>query len=138
MFGYTYKMIIEDYILNYLIFYIFLEIYEVQWQKAKTLAGMLARMYQYYQKSIFLFLLMHPTFYFAIGFMVLTNYNTYAIIMVVIKAIDILTKMTLIKQLFIERDIPQEMSLALLSPLKSYMPYIGLIIYPPLVYMALI
>ena len=130
-------MIIEDTILNYMIFYILLEVYEVSWQKAKTLADMLARMYKYYDKSVFLFLLMHPTLYFSIGFMVLSDYNFYATLLFMIKSVDIITKMSLIKQLFIDKDIPQEIAVALMSPLKGYMPYVGLLLYPPLIYMAL-
>jgi hypothetical protein len=131
-------MIIEDYIINYLVFYILLEIYEVQWQKAKTMAGMLARMYQYYKKSVFIFLLMHPTFFFVSGFMILSDYNVYAIILFVLKSLDIVTKLLLIKQLFIERDISEELSYALLAPLKEYVAYVGVFVYTPFVYMALV
>ena len=62
---------IDDLILNYILLFIILEIYEISWQKAPSIMGMLIRMYKYYSKSIFLFLLMQPTFYFAIGFAML-------------------------------------------------------------------
>jgi len=128
----------EDYILNYILLFALLEIYEVQWQKAHTMIGMLSRMYQYYQKSIFLFLVMHPTFYFAIMFTMLSEYNIYAIILLLIKTVDIITKMLLIKQIFIQKDISDELKVVLFMPLNDFMPYIGLLVYPPLIYMALL
>ena len=127
---------IEDTLLNYLILYIVLEIYEVQWQKANTMIGMLARMYEQYRKNIFVFLLMHPTFSFALMFGMITNYNEYALILLGIKTIDIVTKMVLIKKVFIDKQLSEEMTLALLAPLNKFMPYIGLLVYPPLIYLA--
>ena len=126
---------LEDTLLNYIILYLFLELYEVQWQKANTLIGMLARMYEQYKKSVFVFLLMHPTFYFAIMFMMVSNYNEYAIALFMIKGIDVATKMVLIKKVFIDKELSEEMSLALLQPLHKLLPYIGVLVYPPLIYM---
>ena len=127
---------IEDTLFNYLLLYTLLEIYEVWWQKATTMLGMLARMYEHYRQNIFVFLLMHPTFYFFALFMLFTNYNGYAVALFVIKGVDIATKMVLIKKVFIEKELSEEMSVALLTPLHFLMPYIGLVIYPPLIYMA--
>ena len=123
--------------LNYIFLFLFLEIYEVQWQKAQTLMGMLARMHRRYEKSIFLFLIMHPTFYFAIGFMILSEYNVYAITLFVIKAVDVAMKIVVINKVFVEKELTQELTLALLTPLRKWFPYIGLIAYPPLIFLAL-
>ena len=128
---------IDDLILNYIFLFVLLEIYELQWQRAQSVMGMLARMYQYYKKSIFLFLIMHPTFYFAIGFMVLTDYNIYASTLFLIKMFDIGTKIFLIKQIFIDEDISKELTLALFAPLNSFVLYLGLTIYLPLIYLSL-
>ena len=130
-------MIIDDLILNYIILFVFLELYEVSWQKASTLMGMMARMYQHYSKNIFLFLIMHPTFYFSIGFVMLSDYNPYALALVLIKTVDIATKILLLEQIFVKKELSHEMSLALLAPLNKFMPYIGLSIYPFLIFFAL-
>ena len=127
---------INELILNYIIIYIFLEIYEVQWQKATTMVGMLARMYEYYKKSVFLFLIMHPTFYFSIFIMLVSNYNMYAVFFFSIKVLDIGMKIMLIKQVFIDKEISHELSLALLTPLNKYLPFMGLVVYPPFIYLA--
>jgi hypothetical protein len=129
---------IDELILNYLILFVLLEIYEVSWQKAQTVMGMLARMYQHYSKNIFLFLIMHPTFYFAIGFFMITNYNVYAMVLLLIKAVDIIVKILLIQQIFVKKEVSQELALALLSPINNFFPYIGLLIYPPLIVLAIL
>jgi len=127
---------IEETLLNYLLFYIVLEIYEVQWQKANTILGMLARMYEQYRKNVFVFLLMHPTFSFALIFAMMMNYNENALLLLAIKTIDLALKMLLLKKVFIEKNISQEMTLALVAPLNKFMPYIGLLVYPPLIFLA--
>jgi len=127
---------IEDLYL-YIIIYIVLELYEVQWQKAQTIMGMLARMYAYYSKNVFLFLLMHPTFYFAVWFVLETNYNGYAVTLLLFKAADIITKMVLIKRVFIDKDLDEQMQLSLFMPIGDYLPYAGLLLYPFFIYMAL-
>ena len=128
---------INELILNYIIIFLFLEIYEVQWQKATTMVGMLARMYEYYKKNIFIFFIMHPTFYYGIFFMILTNYNLYAVFFFSMKALDIAMKILLIKQVFIDKEVSNELSLALLAPLNKFLPYLGLVFYPSLILLAL-
>ncbi|MDB2562429.1 hypothetical protein N9X61_02365 [Sulfurimonas sp.] len=128
---------INELILNYIIIFLFLEFYEVQWQKATTMIGMLSRMYEHYKKSIFLFFIMHPTFYLAIYLMLITEYNTYAVFFFSLKLLDIAMKVLLIKQVFIDKKVSEELSLALLAPLNKLLPYIGFIFYPTLIFLAL-
>ncbi|MCK4875342.1 MAG: hypothetical protein KAR81_07065 [Sulfurimonas sp.] len=99
--------------------------------------GMIIRMNNYYSKSIFLFLIMQPTFIFSIGFFILTDYNIYAMILLFIKTVDVVTKILLIEQVFTKRKLSQEMSLILLAPINNFLPYMGLLIYPPLIALAI-
>jgi hypothetical protein len=128
---------IDDLILNYVLLFVFLELYEITWQKAPSIMGMVIRMYRYYSKSIFLFLLMQPTFYFSIGFVMLSDYNVYAMLMLFLKTFDVATKILLIEQVFTKRELSQDLSLILLAPINSFLPYMGLLIYPPLILLAL-
>lgn len=128
---------IDDLILNYVLLFVFLELYEITWQKAPSIMGMVIRMYRYYSKSIFLFLLMQPTFYFSIGFVMLSDYNVYAMILLFLKTVDVATKILLIEQVFTKRELSQDLSLILLAPINSFLPYMGLLIYPPLILLAL-
>ena len=128
---------INDLILNYVLIFIFLELYEISWQKAPSIMGMILKMYKYYSKSVFLFLVMHPTFYFSIGFAILNDYNFYAMILLLIKTADVATKIILIEQVFTKRELSQELSLILLAPINSFLPYMGLFIYPVLIFLAI-
>ncbi len=129
-------MIIDETIIKFTLLFIFLELYEVSWQKAPSMLGMLVRMHEQYVKNIFLFLVMQPTFYFAIGFAMITNYNPYALTLLFIKTIDVATKIILIEQVFVKKEISNELHVALVAPLHFLLPYIGLGIYPFLVVLA--
>ena len=128
---------INDVIFNYILIFIILEIYEISWQKAPSIMGMLIRMHKYYKKSIFLFLIMQPTFYFAIGFAMLSDYAPTALILLFIKTFDIATKILLIEQVFTKKELSQDLSLILIAPINSFLPYIGLLIYPVLIALAI-
>ena len=128
---------VNELVLNYVLLFIFLEFYEVQWQKAQTIMGMLARMYQYYSKNVFLFLLKHPTFYFSIGFMMLSDYNIYATALVSIKTVDIVAKILLLEQVFRKRELSEDLTMSLLAPINSLLPYIGVVFYPILIVLAI-
>ena len=124
---------INEVAINYILLFILLEFYEISWQKAPSIMGMLIRMHKYYSKSIFLFLIMQPTFYFSIGFAILTDYNISAMILLFIKTADIATKILLIEQVFKKRELTQELSLVLLAPINAFLPYMGLVLYPALI-----
>jgi len=130
-------IIIDELILNYIFIFILFEFYEISWQKAPSIMGMIIRMHKYYSKSIFLFLIMQPTFMFAIFFFILTDYNIYATILLFIKIVDVVTKILLIEQVFIKKKLSQDLSLILLAPINSFLPYMGLFIYPILIILAI-
>ncbi len=118
--------------------YIVLELFEVQWQKADTLRGMLAIMYRYYHSSVILFLLLHPTFYFTIYLAMITDYKVAILTVLLIKSIDIATKILLLRQLFEEESLSPQLLSLLDTPLHRVMPYLGIIVYTPLIVMGLL
>jgi len=124
---------LESYVQNYVLLFILLEIYEIWWQKAETLLGMLARMYEHYYKSVWLFLIMQPTFIFSIGFMTLSNFNIYSVILFGLKASDIVAKIFLIEKVFVEKEFSEELSVMILAPINKVFVYMGLLIYPSLI-----
>jgi hypothetical protein len=116
--------------------YLLLEFYEIQWQRADSMMGMLIRMYPHYKKSPLLFFAMHPTYYYVIFLLLAMNEYTALLLMLFIKTVDIAAKVLLIQQVFEKRQLSHEMSLMLLTPLHPLMPFIGMLIYPPFIYMA--
>lgn len=121
----------------YVALYIALESYEILWQKADSMMGMLLRMHRYYARNILLFLLMHPTYYFVIYLVLEQGLSPLLGVILFVKTFDIATKIVLIEQVFVKRKLSQEMTMMLLTPLGNWMPYIPLLIYPPLLFAAL-
>ena len=119
-----------------LIVYVALELFEIQWQKADNLIGILGNLYRYYRKNIILFFLMHPTFYFGIGLAMITDLSFSAVALVFIKTVDMATKIMLIQQIFEKKELSPEMSAMLLAPLHPLMSYLSVFVYTPLVYFA--
>lgn len=117
--------------------YMVLELYEVSWQRADSMMGMLARMHRYYRKSPLLFFVMHPTYAFIIY--LLLEYGTLVslLAMLFIKTVDIIVKVLMMQQVFEKHQLSQEMSAMLLAPLHPWMPYVGLVVYPPFIITAL-
>ncbi len=116
-----------------MLLFVFLEAYEISWQKAPSIMGMLFRMYKHYKVNVFLFLLRQPTFIFSIGFAMLSEYNIYAMILLFIKTADIATKILLLEKVFNKKELSHEMSMILIAPINSFIPYIGLFLYPILI-----
>jgi hypothetical protein len=120
------------------IIYIALELFEISWQKAENLMQMMLKLYEKYQRSILWFLLLHPTYYFAIWLALSTDYSIAALLMLFIKTVDIATKILLIQQIFEKRELTQEMTMLLLTPLHPLLPYVSLFVYTPMVVIALL
>ena len=118
--------------------YIVLELFEIQWQKAESLMGMMVKLYNRYSKSILWFLVLHPTYYFAIWLVLATDYSLASMTLLFIKTVDIATKILLIQQIFERKELSQEMTLMLLAPLHPLLPYISLFIYTPMVVISLL
>ena len=120
------------------LFYIALELFELQWQKADSIMGMLLRMHQKYRQNVLIFLLHHPTFIFSVWLIMVSDFTLASTVLLFIKTVDIATKIILIDQVFEKREISQELSLILLTPLHPVVPYIGVLAYTPMVYLSLI
>jgi len=118
--------------------YLLLEGFEVAWQKAPTMLGILVQLRRRYDRSIFYFLLLHPTYYFAIWLILQTQLSLPAILLLFIKTIDIATKLVLMQQVFEKKEVSAQLHDMLMMPLEKWMPYIGFAVYPPLVAWALV
>jgi hypothetical protein len=125
-------------IIAIMVLYLLLEGFEIGWQKAPTMLGMLVRLHRRYEKSIFYFLALHPTYYFAIWLILQTQLSAAAIILLFVKTVDIATKIVLMQQVFEKKEVSMPLHEMLMMPLEKWMPYIGLAVYPPLVLWALL
>lgn len=121
-----------------MLFYLLAEYFEAAWQKAPSLLEMLVRMYRRYRKSIFYFLLLHPTYYFAVWLLLQTHLSLPSVLLLFIKTVDITTKIVLMQQVFEKQELSAPLQEMLTTPLEKWMPYVGLAVYPPLVLWALL
>ncbi|MEJ2498563.1 MAG: hypothetical protein P8Y46_04450 [Sulfurovaceae bacterium] len=122
----------------YILFLIFFELFEIAWQYSDTLYQILEKAYRYYSKSIFVFLLMHPSFYFILFVVLATGrLNVSMIIILTLKIFDMFTKIELVRKLFIEQKLSVEMESLLHKRIYKIFFLSGILIYVPLLYIAL-
>ncbi len=126
-------------ILTYVSILIVLELFEAYMQKADTLYGVMEKLNVWYQKSIFVFFLMHPAFYFVLFVVLVTDvFNIYMILILTFKIFDMFYKMALIKSIFIKQKVPADLSAMLEWPIPGWFFLFGVGLYPPLLFYALI
>ena len=122
----------------YILFLILFELFEIAWQYSDTLYQILEKAYRYYSKSIFVFLLMHPSFYFILFVVLATGrLNVSMIIILTLKIFDMFTKIELVRKLFIEQKLSVEMESLLHKRIYKIFFFSGILIYVPLLYIAL-
>ena len=114
------------------------ELIESNLQKANTLGEMIEKLYGYYNKSIFIFFMIHPTFYFVLFVSLYLNvFNFYIITILLIKTFDIFFKIELIRQRYIKKEMEPELEGMLELKMASWMGILGVFTYVPLLFMAI-
>ena len=116
-------------IVSLFLIFVALEFFESKWQKSDTLYGLLNNNFQIFQKNIFLYFLLHLTFFYTIFVsFYINNFSFWMSSILIIKFLDISFKLSLMKKLSngtnIEEIIPFNMTMV---PILRYM---GVIIYP--------
>ena len=125
-------------ILIFVAILVVLELVEATMQRANTLYGVMEKLYVWYKKSIFAFFLIHPSFYFVLLVVVATDVlNMYMILILSFKIFDLFYKIELIKTIFIKQNVPAELSSMLEWQIPSWFFLIGVTLYPPLLFYAL-
>ena len=118
---------------------LFAELFEAYIQRSQTLLGVLEKLYAYYQKSIFLFFLIQPGFYIVLFVVVYTGVlNLSMVFLLALKIFDLFYKIELIKKVFIQREVSQELAQMLQWKIPPLFLFLGAGLYPPLLFYALI
>ncbi|MDF1880395.1 hypothetical protein JHD50_03600 [Sulfurimonas sp. MAG313] len=123
--------------LIFLILFVFAEVFELLWQKSPTLLVMIEKIYAYYQKSPYLLYLMHPSYILSLYLYYASHYNTWILLILLIKSLDIIFKVLLIHKHFILNELDQELKHVLTQALHPLLFALGLSLYPYLLYLAL-
>ncbi len=117
---------------------VMLELSEAAMQRSDTLYGVMEKLYVWYNKSIFAFFLIHPSFYFILFIVIVTDIlNIYMILILVFKIFDLFYKIELIKTIFIKENIPADLLAMLEWKIPPWFFLLGVGLYPPLLFYAL-
>jgi len=123
---------------QFIIIMILLELIEANLQKANTLGDMINKLHIYYRKSVFLFFMLHPTFYFVLF---LTFYldilNFYIVVILLIKTFDMFFKIELIRQRYHKQEMEEELKVMLELQMAPWMGFLGLFTHVPLLFIAI-
>ncbi len=125
-------------IFTFVLILVVLELFEAYMQRADTLYGVIEKLYVWYQKSIFAFFFIHPSFYFVLFVVVVTDIlNVYMILILTFKIFDLFYKIELIKAIFIKQKVSGDLLAMLEWPIPSWFFLLGVTLYPPLLFYAL-
>ena len=117
---------------------ILLELFEIYIQRADTLREMIDNLYYYYNRSVFLFFLVHPTFYYVLGVtLYFDTFNFYSITILVLKALDLFFKVELIKQRYYEPVMDAELEKMMELKITLGVKFLAPFTYVPLLYLSI-
>ena len=115
-----------------------IELIETYLHRADTLELMIERLYGYYQKSVFLFFLVHPAFYFVIFVSIYLHLlDFYMIAILILKSLDIFFKIEMMRQKFIYKEMDREIEEMLKLKMSPLISILSSFMYVPLLAMAL-
>jgi len=109
--------------------FVALELFEANWQKSDSLYGVIHNNFLVYQKSLFTFFILNPTFFYVIFLEIYLNTNSLLMyVMMIIKFVDVSFKITMMKKLSqgqkIEEVMPMNVKMGFLYR------YMNVVIYP--------
>ncbi|WP_024954274.1 hypothetical protein [Sulfurospirillum arcachonense] len=122
----------------FLIILIFLEIFELFWQRGKNFRDYVGNLFYFYKKGVIFFILLHPSLYFVIfAQMSFQNYSFLSSLLILIKFLDISFKMSLMDKIYKKKDLGAFAPLLKANyPLSIGIKGAGLIIYPTIFFFA--
>jgi len=127
-----------NYLIEIMVIMILLEIFEANWQRAETIEGILYKSYSLYKKSIFLFFLMHPTFYFVLFISLYTDVLNFGIIAILtLKVLDFMFKLDIINKYFIKDNLDYPLKELLKLETNPWYFVMGLSLYVPTLFYSL-
>jgi len=108
---------------------IFLELFESTWQKAPNLFGMMNNNYVIFQKNIFTYFLLNPTFIYSMFLAFYLNlFNFWMSSIIVMKFVDISFRLHIITKM--GQGIELNQILPLDINMNNYFRYLNAVIYP--------
>jgi small-conductance mechanosensitive channel len=121
-----------------LLLLIFLEVFEIFWQRGKSFKEYVENLFWFYKKGIIIFILLHPTLYFVMfAQILLQNWSFLASLLVLVKVFDVGFKISLMDKIYNNKDLGSFKSLMEVDfPISMSIKGIGLILYSLLFFFA--
>lgn len=112
-----------------LLIFMAVELFESNWQKHDTLYGLIYNNYQIYTKNIFLYFLLHASFFYALAVTVyLNNFDFWMASIVIVKFLDMAVKLNMMQKLTSGLEIHEVMPMNVkMTPLFRYF---NVLLYP--------
>ena len=116
-------------ILSLFLIFVALEFFESSWQKSDTLYGLIKNNFSIFQKNIFLYFLLHITFFYTIYLSFsLSNFTFWMNSILIIKFLDISFKLTLMQKLARGKEIAEIIPMDV--KMTIVFRYMNVLIYP--------
>lgn len=118
----------------FLVMLIFLEIFELFWQKGSHIQDYIKNLFYFYKKSLFLFIILHPSLYFVIfAQLYFQNYSFVASLLTIIKLFDVSIKITIMDKIYKKKSLGALVEVLRDNPkISPLLKASSLIIYPTL------
>lgn len=112
-----------------LLIFMAVELFESNWQKHESLYGLIYNNYLIYKKNIFLYFILHASFFYALAVTIyLNNFNFWMASIVVVKFLDMAVKLNMMQKLSSGLEIHEVMPMNVkMTPLFRYF---NVLLYP--------
>ena len=116
-------------LITLLILFMAVELFESNWQKHESLHGLIYNNFSIYQRNIFLYFILHVSFFYAIFLSIYLNkFDFYILSIIGIKFLDVALKLTMMQKLSQDVDINEIMPINMkMTPLFRYF---NVLVYP--------
>jgi len=112
-----------------LLLFMAVELFESNWQKHDNLYGLIYNNYQIYTKNIFLYFILHASFFYAIAVSVyLNNFNFWMSSIIIIKFLDMAFKINMMQKLSSGLEIHEVMPINI--KITIFFRYFNVLLYP--------
>lgn len=112
-----------------LLIFMAVELFESNWQKHESLYGLIYNNYLIYKKNIFLYFILHASFFYALAVTIyLNNFNFWMASIVIVKFLDMAVKLNMMQKLSSGLEIHEVMPMNVkMTPLFRYF---NVLLYP--------
>ncbi|RXJ80300.1 hypothetical protein CRU95_11485 [Arcobacter sp. F2176] len=112
-----------------LLLFMALELFESNWQKHDNLYGLIYNNYQVFRKNIFLYFILHVTFFYTLAVSIyLSNYGFWMSSIILIKFFDLAFKLNMMQKLSSGLEIHEVMPINI--NITLLFRYFNVILYP--------